>query len=105
VDCGDVINPDTIAAQMDSGIAYGLSAALYGKIDLAEGKVVQSNFHDYPVVRMPEMPAVETHIVATGDPLGGIGEPGLPPIAPAVCNALLALTGKPVRALPIGSLS
>jgi isoquinoline 1-oxidoreductase subunit beta len=105
VDCGDVINPDTIAAQMESSIAYGLSAALYGKIDLAEGKVVQSNFHDYPVLRMPEMPAVETHIVATGDPIGGIGEPGLPPIAPAVCNALLVLTGKPVRALPIGSLS
>jgi isoquinoline 1-oxidoreductase beta subunit len=105
VDCGDVINPDTIAAQMESGIAYGLSAALHGKIDLAGGKVVQSNFHDYPVLRMPEMPAVETHVVATGDPLGGIGEPGLPPIAPAVCNALLVLTGKPVRALPIGSLS
>lgn len=105
VDCGSVINPDTVAAQMDSGVAYGLSAALYGTIDIKDGKVVQSNFHDYPVVRMLEMPVVETHIVTRGDPLGGIGEPGTPPIAPAVCNAILTLTGKPVRKLPIGKLA
>jgi isoquinoline 1-oxidoreductase beta subunit len=105
VDCGQVINPDTIAAQMDSGIIYGLSAALYGEITLANGGVVQSNFHDYPVVRFGEAPVIETHIVGTGEAHGGIGEPGTPPIAPAVCNAVLALTGKPVRKLPIGKIS
>ena len=101
VDCGQVVNPDTIVAQMESGIAYGLTAALHGEITLEGGRVQQSNFHDYPALRMAEMPAVETHLVPSGDPHGGIGEPGLPPIAPAVCNALLALTGNPVRSLPI----
>ena len=101
VDCGEVVNPNTIEAQIESGIVYGLTAALYGKIDIDKGRVAQSNFHDYQALRMHEMPKVETHIVAKGDPLGGIGEPGTPPIAPAVCNALRALTGKPVRSLPI----
>lgn len=101
VDCGQIINPDTIAAQMDSSIAYGLSAALFGEIRIEEGRAVQSNFHDYKVVRMPDMPRVETVLVPSGDAHGGIGEPGLPPIAPAVCNALRVLTGKPVRRLPI----
>lgn len=101
VDCGEVVNPNTIEAQMESGIVYGLTAALYGKIDIDRGRAVQSNFHDYRALRMHEMPRVETHIVAKGDPLGGIGEPGTPPIAPAVCNALRVLTGKPVRSLPI----
>ncbi|MDH3495133.1 MAG: molybdopterin-dependent oxidoreductase, partial [Gemmatimonadota bacterium] len=102
VDCGDVVNPDTIVAQMESGIMFGLSAALYGEITIANGGAVQSNFHDYPLVRMGEAPAIETHIVTSGDALGGIGEPGTPPIAPAVCNAVFALTGRPVRKLPIG---
>jgi isoquinoline 1-oxidoreductase subunit beta len=101
VDCGQVINPDTIAAQMDSSIAYGLSAALHGRIDFERGRVVQSNFHDYPIVRLGEMPRVDTIIIAEGEPHGGIGEPGLPPIAPAVCNALRTLTGTPIRSLPI----
>jgi isoquinoline 1-oxidoreductase beta subunit len=101
VDCGHVINPDTIEAQMQSGIMYGLSAALYGEITVADGQIVQSNYHNYPVVRMQDAPAVEVHIVTSGDALGGIGEVGLPAIAPAVCNAILALTGKPVRRLPI----
>lgn len=101
VDCGRVVNPDTIVAQMESGIVYGLSAALYGRIDIAGGRAVQSNFHDYEVLRMAEMPAVETAIIDSREPHGGIGEPGVPPIAPAVCNALLALTGKPVRKLPL----
>jgi isoquinoline 1-oxidoreductase beta subunit len=101
VDCGQYVNPDTVVAQMESGIVYGLSAALYGEITIDHGRAVQSNFDSYPVLRIDEMPVVETHIVALGDPMGGIGEPGTPPIAPAVCNALLALTGKPVRRLPI----
>jgi len=101
VDCGQAINPDTIAAQMDSGIMYGLSAALWGQITLEDGAVQQSNFHNYRVVRMREAPRVETLIVNQGGAHGGIGEPGTPCIAPAVCNALLALTGSPVRKLPI----
>jgi isoquinoline 1-oxidoreductase subunit beta len=101
IDCGQVINPDTIRAQMDSSVAYGLSAALFGRIDFDKGRVVQSNFHDYPIVRMGEMPRVDTVIIAEGEPHGGVGEPALPPLAPAVCNALRALTGTPVRKLPI----
>jgi len=101
VDCGQLINPDTIAAQMQSGIMYGLSAALWGEITLEKGSPVQTNFHNYRIVRMREAPRIETHIVNSGDAFGGIGEPGTAPIAPAVCNAIFALTGKPVRKLPI----
>ncbi len=104
VDCGDVVNPATIKDQMESGIAYGLSAALYGKVEIRDGRAVQSNFHDYPVVRMNEMPRVDVEIVTSGDPMGGIGEPGTPPIAPAVCNAIYAATGKRIRRLPIGKV-
>jgi isoquinoline 1-oxidoreductase beta subunit len=105
VDCGQYINPDTIAAQMDSGVIFGLSAALSGEITIENGRAVQGNYHDYPVVRMRHAPAVETHIVPSEAPHGGIGEPGLPPTAPAVCNAIFALTGKPVRKLPIGKVT
>lgn len=101
VDCGPIVNPDTIEAQMQGGIVYGLSAALYGDITIERGRVVQGNFNDYPVVRMSEMPVVEVYIVPSTDKQGGIGEPGVPPIAPAVCNAIYSLTGKPVRRLPI----
>jgi isoquinoline 1-oxidoreductase subunit beta len=101
VDCGQVVNPSTILAQMESGIVYGLSAALYGKIDIANGSAVQGNFDSYNVLRMAEMPEVETTIIATGDPWGGIGEVATPPIAGAVANAILSLTKKPVRKLPI----
>ena len=102
IDCGTVVNPDTIEAQVESGIAYGLSAALYGRISIEGGRAVEGNFDRYPILRMRDMPEVETHIIAEGDPVGGIGEVGLPCIAPAVCNALLALTGEPIRRLPIG---
>ncbi len=105
VDCGIVINPGIVAAQIESAIAFGLSAALYDEITLEHGRVKQRNFDDYPVLRMPEMPVVETHIVAEGDPVGGIGEAGTPTIAPAVCNAVFALTGKRIRKLPIGRLT
>lgn len=100
VDCGIAINPDVIRAQMESGIAYGLSAALYGAIDLKEGRVVQSNFHDYRVLRIQEMPKTEVYIVASKEKPTGVGEPGVPPLAPAVANAWAKLTGERVRRLP-----
>jgi len=101
VDCGRHINPDTIAAQMESGVAFGLSAALYGEITIKDGRVEQSNYSDYPVLLINEMPRVETHIVPSREKPGGIGEPGVPPVAPAVANALFAATGIRVRSLPI----
>jgi len=101
VDCGVAVNPDVIRAQMEGGIAYGLSAALYGEVTLDQGAVQQSNFHQYRVLRMPEMPAVDVHIVPSAEPPTGVGEPGVPPIGPAVANAVFALTGTPVRKLPI----
>jgi isoquinoline 1-oxidoreductase beta subunit len=101
VDCGTAVNPDVIAAQMESGIAYGLGAALYGKIDIEKGKVASSNFNRYRVLRISEMPVVEVHILPSTEPPTGVGEPGVPPIGPAVANALLALTGKPVRRAPL----
>lgn len=101
VDCGRYVNPDIVAAQMEGGIVYGLTAALKGKITIAKGRVQQSNFHDYEMLRLPEMPRVEVHIVSSNDPPGGVGEPGTPPVAPALCNAIFAATGKPIRRLPI----
>jgi isoquinoline 1-oxidoreductase beta subunit len=102
VDCGQVINPDTIEAQMESGIVYGLSAALGGEITLERGRITQGNFDRYPILRLPEMPGVEVHLAPSGDPPGGIGEPGTPPIAPAVANALFPVTGRRFRRLPLG---
>ena len=101
VDCGPVVNPDTVEAQIQSGIVYGLSAALKGEITILDGRVEQSNFNDYPPLRLSEMPRVEVHIVPSEDPMGGVGEPGVPPIAPAVANAVFALTGKRLRSLPL----
>ncbi len=100
VDCGMVINPDGVSQQIESGIVYGLSAALHGAITLEKGRVVQSNFHDYTPLRFSEMPQVEVHIVASAEAPTGIGEPGVPPIAPAVANALFKLSGKRVRRMP-----
>jgi len=99
-DCGTVVNPDIVTAQVEGGIAFGLSAALHGRITVEQGSVVQGNFHDFRVLRMNEMPTVEVHLVPSGDAPGGVGEPGTPPIAPAVANALAALTGKRHRSLP-----
>jgi isoquinoline 1-oxidoreductase beta subunit len=101
VDCGKFVNPATIEAQMESAIVFGLSAALYGEITLRDGKVVQGNFDDYQLVRINEMPEVKVHIVQSKAKPGGIGEPGVPPVASAVCNAVFALTGKRIRRLPI----
>jgi isoquinoline 1-oxidoreductase beta subunit len=104
IDCGPVVNPDTVEAQMQGGIVYGLTAALYGEIGIEGGRVRQSNFHDYQMLRLAEMPTVEVHIVPSTDAQGGVGEPGTPPIAPAVCNAIFAATGKRIRRLPIGKV-
>ena len=101
IDCGPVVNPLTVEAQMQSGIAYGLSAALHGEITFKDGKVQQNNFNDYPVLRLNEMPKVEVHIVPSTDKMGGVGEPGTPPIAPAVANAVFAATGQRLRKLPL----
>ena len=102
-DCGLVVNPMSVEAQLQGAIAFGLSAALFGEITLKDGRVEQSNFHDYRVLRMNEMPLVEVHLVPGGDKPTGVGEPGTPPVAPAVANALFALTKKRVRTLPLGS--
>jgi len=101
VDCGRVVNPDIVRAQIESGIVYGLSAALKGAITIRDGAVEQTNFNDYDVLRMGEMPEVEVHIVQSTEVPTGVGEPGTPPIAPAVCNAIFAATGKRIRRLPI----
>ncbi|HEV8690411.1 MAG TPA: molybdopterin cofactor-binding domain-containing protein, partial [Ideonella sp.] len=101
VDCGLTANPLTIARQIEGAIVYGLSAALYGKISFKDGRVEQGNFHQYQVLRMNEMPKVEVHILPSTENPGGIGEPGTPPIAPAVANAIFAATGKRIRTLPI----
>ena len=103
VDCGVAVNPNVVAMQMESGIGYGLSAALSGAITLRDGLVEQSNFHDYPVLRMRQMPRIETHIVPSREKPSGVGEPATPVIAPALANALLAASGKPVHALPLAA--
>jgi isoquinoline 1-oxidoreductase beta subunit len=100
VDCGLCVNPLGARAQIDSGVAFGLSAALHGELTLKDGRVQQSNFHDYPILRMNEMPAVETHFVPSKEKPGGIGEVAVPCIAPAVANAVFALTGQRLRRLP-----
>jgi isoquinoline 1-oxidoreductase beta subunit len=103
VDCGVAVNPNIVAMQMESGIGYGLSAALGGAITLKDGMVEQSNFHDYPVVRMNQMPRIEVHIVPSREKPSGVGEPSTPVIAPALANALLALEGKSPRVLPFST--
>jgi isoquinoline 1-oxidoreductase beta subunit len=101
IDCGPVVNPDTIRAQLEGGTAFGLTAALYGEITFEKGRVKQRNFHDYPLLRINEMPAVEAHVVPSDDRMGGVGEPGVPSVAPALANAIFAATGKRLRRLPI----
>ena len=101
IDCGLAIHPDNVVAQMESGIIFGLSAALYGEITLRGGRVEQANFPDYRILGLAEAPHIETHVINSGAPLGGVGEPGTPPIAPAVANAVSSLIGTRVRQLPI----
>jgi isoquinoline 1-oxidoreductase beta subunit len=104
VDPGIVVNPDTIDAQMRSGIVFGLSAALMQKITIENGRVVEANFDGYPLAAMTDMPAIEVHIAPPGEVAGGIGEPATPPVAPALGNAIFAATGKRIRTLPIGEV-
>jgi len=101
VDCGVAVNPDVIRAQMEGGIGYGLSAALHGAITLKDGRVEQSNFHDYGILRINEMPQIDVHIVPSNEKPTGVGEPGVPPIGPAVANAIFAATGRRLRNLPL----
>jgi len=101
VDCGIAVNPQSIAAQMESCIAFGLGFTLHSKLTIKDGRVVQSNYHDYQVLRLNEMPVVEVHILPSSEKPGGIGEAGVPPTAPAVANAVYALTGQRLRELPL----
>ena len=101
IDCGQVVNPDTIRAQVEGSILFGLGAALRGRITVRDGKVEQSNFHDYPMLRLGDVPEIEVQIIESREAPGGVGEPAVPPIAPAVANALFAATGRRVRELPL----
>lgn len=101
IDCGTVVNPNTVAQQMQSSVNFGLTAALYGRIDIKDGVVQQTNFTNYPILKMADSPQVETWIIPSIRPPAGVGEPGVPPVAPALSNALFALTGNRLRRLPI----
>jgi CO/xanthine dehydrogenase Mo-binding subunit len=101
VDCGFAVSPDIVKQQMESGIVFGLTAALYGEINMAGGKIRQSNFHDYRMLRLSDAPAIDVHIINSGLEPQGVGEPGTPVIAPAVANAVYAATGKRLRSLPL----
>jgi isoquinoline 1-oxidoreductase beta subunit len=101
IDCGTVVNPGIVAQQVEGSVIFALSAALYGQIDIVDGAVQQQSFPSYPLVQMAESPVVETHIVPSLRPPAGVGEPAVPPLAPAVANALFKLTGKRLRQLPL----
>ena len=103
VDCGTVVNPDTVQAQIQSGIIFGTTAALYGEITLKDGRVEQTNFDTYQILRMNEAPAIEVHIVKSSEPPGGMGETGTSAIVPAISNAIFAATGKRLRKMPVDS--
>jgi len=101
LNCGHAVNPDQIAAQVEGSVAYGLTAALYGELNVDKGRIVEDNFHTYKIMRLAEMPKVETVIVPTYDFWGGVGEPTICVVTPSVLNAIYAATGKPVRSLPL----
>src|SRR5207302_8061289 len=101
VDSGTIVNPDIVRAQSEGGIIFGVTAALYGEITLKDGRVEQTNFDTYQILRMNEAPAIAVHIVQSSEPPGGMGEPGTSAIVPAVTNAIFAATGKRLRKLPI----
>jgi isoquinoline 1-oxidoreductase subunit beta len=105
IDCGLAVNPDGVKAQMESSIIFGLTAALYGEITLEDGRVKQRNFHDYRMLRLNETPIIEVYIVPSNEEMGGAGEPGVPPVAPALANALFAATGTRIRELPVNTAS
>ena len=101
LDCGQAVNPDIVRSQMEGGVIYGLTAALYGGLNLENGAIKESNFHDYPMLRMDASPEIEVVIIDSGTKPTGVGEPGLPPIAPAVANAVYKATGQRLRSLPL----
>jgi isoquinoline 1-oxidoreductase subunit beta len=101
VDCGEVVNPDTAASQIEGGVIFGLSAALFDEITIRDGRVVQANFNDYPMPKLADAPGVVVEFMHSDGPMGGLGEPGVPPIAPAIANAVFAATGKRLRTLPL----
>jgi len=104
VDCGHAVNPDQIAAQVEGSVAYGLSATFYGECTVDKGRIAETNFHTYEILRLKDMPKVETVVVPSFDFWGGVGEPTICVVAPAVMNAIAAATGKPVRSLPLKHL-
>jgi isoquinoline 1-oxidoreductase beta subunit len=101
LDCGTVINPDTVRAQIEGGVVFGISGALWGEITLKNGRVEQSNFNDYRVLRLNETPTIEVHLIPSTEAPGGMGEPGTAVTAPALANAIFAATGKRLRKLPL----
>jgi isoquinoline 1-oxidoreductase beta subunit len=101
VDCGTIVNPDTVVAQMESGVVFGIGGALWGEVTLKDGRVEQSNFDNYRVLRMNETPPIEVHLVRNFEAPGGMGEPGTAATAPALANAVFAATGKRIRRLPL----
>ena len=103
VDCGIIVNPDTVRAQMESGIIFGITAALFGEITIKDGRVEQTNFNNYRMLRINEAPAIDVHLVKSMEPPGGIGEPGTSVVMPAVTNAIFAATGKRIRKLPVAA--
>jgi len=105
LNCGHAVNPGQIAAQVEGSVAFGLGAALYGECTVKDGRMVETNFHTYPVLRLAGMPRVETVVVPSYDFWGGVGEPTICVVAPAVLNAIHAATGRPVRSLPLRNLS
>ncbi|MDB5903483.1 MAG: aldehyde dehydrogenase, partial [Betaproteobacteria bacterium] len=104
LNCGHAVNPEQIAAQVEGSVAYGLSATFYGELNVDKGRIVENNFHTYRILQLADMPKVETVIVPTYDFWGGVGEPTICVVAPAVLNAIYAATGKPVRNLPLKNL-
>jgi isoquinoline 1-oxidoreductase subunit beta len=103
VDCGQMVNPKIIESQVEGGIIFGLCSTLWGDITISAGQVQQTNFNTYRVLRCNEIPQIEAHLLPSDEPPGGIGEPSVALVAPAVCNAICAATGKRLRSLPIGS--
>jgi isoquinoline 1-oxidoreductase beta subunit len=103
IDCGQTVNPRIVESQLESAIIFGLSAALWGEVTLQNGRIQQQNFHNYRVLRLNETPEINIHLIPSDAPPGGIGETGVPPVAPAICNAIFAATGKRLRSLPIST--
>jgi CO/xanthine dehydrogenase Mo-binding subunit len=103
IDCGQTVNPRIVESQLESGIVYGLTAALWGNVTLRGGRVQQHNFNDHRVLRINELPMLDVHLITSDAPPGGVGEAAVPPVAPSVCNAIFAATGKRLRTLPIAA--